>query len=225
MSHVPFTSRSTGVLFWGAGYLVAAIAWGIALAAVWPQGAACTTTCGQRIEAGGDRDPAAGGRRPRRASSSPSGSGSRAGPPRRRGSRSSLLVAAGRLDGHRGHARSATGSNARPDGRPRDGALGLVVGARGADERAARRVGRRGAAATGVRSAPRAAGGVSSRSSRLTGPAAAERAHARLGAVPAPVRGWSCGAAARSRPRTPRTRSPAMTAAGSGTPRATCPRR
>jgi hypothetical protein len=53
MSRVPFTSRSTGVLFWGAGYLVAAIAWGLALAALWPQGTACTTTCAQRIEAGG----------------------------------------------------------------------------------------------------------------------------------------------------------------------------
>jgi hypothetical protein len=53
MSRPPFTSRSTGVLFWGAGYLVAAIAWGLALAAVWPQGTPCTTTCGARIEAGG----------------------------------------------------------------------------------------------------------------------------------------------------------------------------
>jgi hypothetical protein len=53
MSRAPFTSRSTGVLFWGAGYLVAAIAWGLALAALWPQGAPCTTTCGARIEAGG----------------------------------------------------------------------------------------------------------------------------------------------------------------------------
>ena len=53
MSRPPFTSRSTGVLFWGAGYLVAAIAWGLALAAFWPQGAPCTTTCGARIEAGG----------------------------------------------------------------------------------------------------------------------------------------------------------------------------
>jgi hypothetical protein len=52
MSHVPFTSRSIGVLFWGAGYLVAAIAWGIGLAAVWPQGAACSTMCAERIEAG-----------------------------------------------------------------------------------------------------------------------------------------------------------------------------
>jgi hypothetical protein len=53
MSPAPFTSRSTGVLFWGAGYLVAAIAWGLTLAALWPQGTACTATCGQRIEAGG----------------------------------------------------------------------------------------------------------------------------------------------------------------------------
>ena len=53
MSRPPFTSRSTGVLFWGAGYLVAAIVWGLALAAVWPQGTPCTTTCGARIEAGG----------------------------------------------------------------------------------------------------------------------------------------------------------------------------
>jgi hypothetical protein len=52
MSHVQFTSRSIGVLFWGAGYLVAAIAWGIGLAAVWPQGAACSTMCAERIEAG-----------------------------------------------------------------------------------------------------------------------------------------------------------------------------
>ena len=53
MSQQPFTSRSTGVLFWGAGYLVAAIAWGLALAAVWPQGAPCTRMCAERIEAGG----------------------------------------------------------------------------------------------------------------------------------------------------------------------------
>jgi hypothetical protein len=53
MSRAPFTSRSTGVLFWGAGYLVAAITWGLALAALWPQGTPCTTTCGARIEAGG----------------------------------------------------------------------------------------------------------------------------------------------------------------------------
>jgi hypothetical protein len=53
MSSAPFTSRSTGVLFWGAGYLAAAIAWGLALAALWPQGAPCSTTCGDRIEAGG----------------------------------------------------------------------------------------------------------------------------------------------------------------------------
>ena len=48
----PFTSRSAGVLFWGAGYLIAAIAWGIVLAALWPQGQACTTTCAARIEDG-----------------------------------------------------------------------------------------------------------------------------------------------------------------------------
>jgi hypothetical protein len=53
MSRPPFTSRSAGVLFWGAGYLVAAIAWGLALAALWPQGTPCTTTCAARIEAGG----------------------------------------------------------------------------------------------------------------------------------------------------------------------------
>jgi hypothetical protein len=53
MSRPPFTSRSAGVLFWGAGYLVAAIAWGLALAALWPQGSPCTTTCAARIEAGG----------------------------------------------------------------------------------------------------------------------------------------------------------------------------
>jgi hypothetical protein len=53
MLSAPFTSRSTGVLFWGAGYLVAAIAWGLALAALWPQGTPCSTTCGDRIEAGG----------------------------------------------------------------------------------------------------------------------------------------------------------------------------
>jgi hypothetical protein len=47
-----FSSRSTGVLFWGAGYLIAAIAWGLVLAALWPQGSVCTTTCGDRIEAG-----------------------------------------------------------------------------------------------------------------------------------------------------------------------------
>lgn len=53
MLSAPFTSRSTGVLFWGAGYLAAAIAWGLALAALWPQGTPCSTTCGDRIEAGG----------------------------------------------------------------------------------------------------------------------------------------------------------------------------
>ena len=53
MSRQSFTTRSTGVLFWGAGYLAAAIAGGLTLAAVWPQGTACTSTCGQRIEAGG----------------------------------------------------------------------------------------------------------------------------------------------------------------------------
>jgi hypothetical protein len=52
MSPEPFTSRSTGFLFWGAGYLVAAIAWGAGLAALWPQGEVCTETCGARIEAG-----------------------------------------------------------------------------------------------------------------------------------------------------------------------------
>jgi hypothetical protein len=52
MSREPFTSRSTGVLFWGAGYLVAAIAWGAGLALLWPQGEVCTATCGARIEAG-----------------------------------------------------------------------------------------------------------------------------------------------------------------------------
>jgi hypothetical protein len=53
MSPTPFSSRSTGVLFWGAGYLAAAIAWGLAFAALWPQGAPCTQMCAQRIEAGG----------------------------------------------------------------------------------------------------------------------------------------------------------------------------
>ncbi len=52
MQPTPFSSRSAGVLFWGAGYLAAAIVWGIALAALWPQGQACTTTCAARIEAG-----------------------------------------------------------------------------------------------------------------------------------------------------------------------------
>jgi ABC-type spermidine/putrescine transport system permease subunit II len=52
MQPTPFSSRSAGVLFWGAGYLVAAIAWGLVLAALWPQGQACTTTCAARIEAG-----------------------------------------------------------------------------------------------------------------------------------------------------------------------------
>ena len=47
-----FSSRSIGVLFWGAGYLLTAIGWGLALAALWPQGNVCTTTCGDRIEAG-----------------------------------------------------------------------------------------------------------------------------------------------------------------------------
>jgi hypothetical protein len=52
MSREPFTSRSAGVLFWGAGYLVTAIAWGAGLALLWPQGEVCTETCGARIEAG-----------------------------------------------------------------------------------------------------------------------------------------------------------------------------
>lgn len=52
MSRERFSSRSTGVLFWGAGYLVAAMGFGLALAALWPQGTVCTTTCGARIEAG-----------------------------------------------------------------------------------------------------------------------------------------------------------------------------
>ena len=53
MSRQSFTTRSTGVLFWGAGYLLAAIGWGLAFAALWPQGSTCSATCGQRIEAGG----------------------------------------------------------------------------------------------------------------------------------------------------------------------------
>jgi hypothetical protein len=52
MQRAPFKTRSTGVLFWGGGYLLAAIAWGIALAALWPQGSACSTSCGARLEAG-----------------------------------------------------------------------------------------------------------------------------------------------------------------------------
>jgi hypothetical protein len=52
MSREPFTSRSAGVLFWGAGYLVVAIAQGLLLAAVWPQGATCAASCADRIEAG-----------------------------------------------------------------------------------------------------------------------------------------------------------------------------
>lgn len=52
MSHKPFKTRSSGVLFWGGCYLTAAIGWGIALAALWPQGGVCTTSCGARIEAG-----------------------------------------------------------------------------------------------------------------------------------------------------------------------------
>jgi hypothetical protein len=51
MSRAPFTSRSTGVLFWGAGYLVVAIAFGSVLALLWPQGRSCVTSCGDRIEA------------------------------------------------------------------------------------------------------------------------------------------------------------------------------
>jgi hypothetical protein len=52
MERPPFTSKSTGVLFWAVGYLATAIAGGILLAALWPQGSACTRTCGARIEAG-----------------------------------------------------------------------------------------------------------------------------------------------------------------------------
>jgi hypothetical protein len=52
MSPKPFKTRSSGVLFWGASYLVAGIGGGIGLAALWPQGGVCTTSCGARIEAG-----------------------------------------------------------------------------------------------------------------------------------------------------------------------------
>ena len=52
MPHKPFKTRSSGVLFWGASYLTASIVWGIGLAAFWPQGGVCTTSCGARIEAG-----------------------------------------------------------------------------------------------------------------------------------------------------------------------------
>ena len=47
MDRPPFTSKSTGVLFWAVGYLATAIAGGVLLAALWPQGSACTATCGQ----------------------------------------------------------------------------------------------------------------------------------------------------------------------------------
>ena len=49
MPHKPFKTRSSGILFWGASYLTASIAWGIGLAAFWPQGGVCTTSCGARI--------------------------------------------------------------------------------------------------------------------------------------------------------------------------------
>jgi hypothetical protein len=52
MPRQPFTSRSAGVLFWGAGYLAVAIALGLALAALWPQGTTCVASCAARIEAG-----------------------------------------------------------------------------------------------------------------------------------------------------------------------------
>jgi hypothetical protein len=52
MEQLRFTSRSKGVLFWAVGYLVTAIAGGVLLAALWPQGSACTATCGARIDAG-----------------------------------------------------------------------------------------------------------------------------------------------------------------------------
>ena len=65
MSRAPFTSRSTGVLFWGAGYLVAAIAWGLALAALWPQGDALHDDVRRTHRGGRHRDPAARGRRHR----------------------------------------------------------------------------------------------------------------------------------------------------------------
>ncbi|HEY1478624.1 MAG TPA: hypothetical protein VGF46_01260 [Gaiellales bacterium] len=52
MQRTPFTSRSGGVLFWGASYLAVAIALSLALASVWPQGGACTTSCGARISSG-----------------------------------------------------------------------------------------------------------------------------------------------------------------------------
>jgi hypothetical protein len=54
MRTTPFTSRSRGVLFWGVGYLLTAIASGLVLAALWPKGNACTTTCSARIEAGAE---------------------------------------------------------------------------------------------------------------------------------------------------------------------------
>jgi hypothetical protein len=52
MEQVKFTSRSMGVLFWAVGYLVTAIAGALLLAALWPQGSACSATCGARIDAG-----------------------------------------------------------------------------------------------------------------------------------------------------------------------------
>jgi hypothetical protein len=52
MDHTPFVSRSTGVLFWAAGYLATALALAVSLALLWPQGSACTKTCTARIESG-----------------------------------------------------------------------------------------------------------------------------------------------------------------------------
>jgi hypothetical protein len=47
-----FSNRRAGVLVWAVGYLTCALAAGLALAALWPQGDPCVSTCQARIDSG-----------------------------------------------------------------------------------------------------------------------------------------------------------------------------
>jgi hypothetical protein len=47
-----FSNRRAGVLVWAVGYLTCALATGLGLALLWPQGDPCTGTCRARIESG-----------------------------------------------------------------------------------------------------------------------------------------------------------------------------
>jgi hypothetical protein len=46
------SNRRAGVLVWAVGYLTCALATGLALAALWPQGDPCIGTCQARIDSG-----------------------------------------------------------------------------------------------------------------------------------------------------------------------------